>query len=55
MPTNEQRVAALEVKSAADDQTLRVVIAEIGETADQALERSGFDRADESILVVVFK
>ena len=55
MSSNKQRVAALESKSAAGDQSLRVVLAEVGETEDQVLARLGIDRADESVLVVVFK
>lgn len=54
MPSNEQRVAALEAKSVAGDQSLRVVIAEVGETADQALERMGVDRTEEHVIVVAF-
>jgi len=54
MPSNEQRVAALEAKSNAGDQSLRVVVAEVGEPGDQALERLGVDGIEEHVIVVTF-
>jgi hypothetical protein len=54
MPTNEQRVAALEAKSGVGDQSRRLVIAEVGEIAEQVLERLGIEPNAKRVLVVTF-
>jgi hypothetical protein len=50
----ERRIDALEKDENATSVNLRVVIAEIGETADQALRREGVEPAADNVLVVVF-
>lgn len=50
----EKRIEALEIDETAADQNLRVVIAELGETADQALQREGIAAGADNVLVVVF-
>ena len=50
----ERRVEALESDASQADRSLRVVIAEPGETADQALHRLGIERGADNVLLVVF-
>jgi hypothetical protein len=52
--TIEKRIEALENDEAAADQNLRVIIAEPGETADQARSREGIEPDADNVLVVVF-
>jgi len=52
--TIERRIEALEIDATGADRNLRVVIAEIGETADQALRREGIEAGADNVLVVVF-
>lgn len=53
-PNFERRITALESDASRSDNNLRVVIAEPGETADQALHRMSIERGAENVLVVVF-
>jgi hypothetical protein len=50
----EKRVEALEVDATRADHNLQVVIAEPGETAQQARQRLGIDSDADSVLVVMF-
>ena len=49
------RLAALEIDASRADHNLQVVIAEPGETSDQALRRVGIDAAASDVMVVVFE
>ncbi len=51
----EKRVEALEIDASRADHNLQVVIAEPGETSDQALRRVGIDAAASDVMVVVFE
>jgi hypothetical protein len=51
----ERRVEALEANAGRADKSMRVVVAEIGETADQALHRLGIEADAKDVLVVVFE
>jgi hypothetical protein len=53
MPTNKQRVMALEKKARAVGWNRRVIIAKVGETAEQARKREGVG-PDESVVIVTF-
>ncbi len=53
MPTNHQRVVALEKKANAGTWNRRVIIAKVGETAEQARTREGVG-PDESVVIVTF-
>lgn len=50
----EKRIESLETRASRADHNLQLVIAEIGETADQALTRLGVEPDDGNVLVVVF-
>ena len=50
-----KRVEALEIDASRADHNLQVVIAEPGETSDQALRRVGIDAAASDVMVVVFE
>ena len=52
--TIEKRIEALEIDASHADLGLRVVIAELGETAEQALRREGMAAGADNVLVVVF-
>ena len=52
--TIEKRVEALEVDTKDADNNLHVVIAEPGETTDQARRREGIEPGADNVLVVVF-
>jgi|CXWL01.1.fsa_nt_gi hypothetical protein len=54
MANTEQRVAALEAAAAAVDHSVLVVIAESGETADQAQQRAGVEPGQQRVIVVTF-
>ena len=51
----EKRVEALEVDAGRADHNLQVVIAEHGETGEQARQRLGINRDAGNVLVVVFE
>lgn len=51
----EKRVEALEIDASRADHNLQVIIAEPGETTDQALRRVGIDAAASDVMVVVFE
>ena len=53
MPTNQQRVVALEKKATAGTWNRRVIIAKVGETAEQARAREGVG-PDDSVVIVTF-
>lgn len=50
----ERRVEALEIDASRADDNLQVVIAEPGETGDQALCRFGIERDAKNVMVVAF-
>ena len=50
----EKRVKALEVDASRADHNLQVIIAEPGETADQARQRLGITRDADNVLMVTF-
>ncbi len=50
----KNRITALESDASQADRSLRVVITEPGETANQALHRLGIERGADNVLVVVF-
>ena len=52
--TINKRLAALETAAMSTDYNLRLVIAEPGETADQARLRKGIEPDTDKVLVVVF-
>jgi len=52
--TIEKRIEALETEANRADQNLRLVIAELGETSEQALRRMGIKPDAKDVLVVVF-
>lgn len=49
-----KRVEALETDATRADHNLRVILAEPGETGDQARQRMGIDHDAKNIMVVVF-
>lgn len=50
----EKRVEALEIDASRADHNLQVIIAEPGETGDQARQRLGINRDADNVLVVTF-
>lgn len=56
MSNTEKRIATLENKSAAANNSRRVIIAKLGETAEQAFQREGIVADDRGkVFVVTFK
>lgn len=52
--TIEKRIESLETRASSADHNLRLVIAEPGETADQALRRVGIEPDAKGVMVVGF-
>lgn len=50
----ERRVEALEIDTSRADHNLQVIIAEPGETSEQAMSRFGIERDAKDVMVVVF-
>lgn len=50
----EKRVESLEIDASRADGNLQVIIAEPGETGEQARQRLGITRDEDSVLLVLF-
>ena len=54
MPSNEQRVAALETNATGGDESIRIIIGRLGETAAEAKRRDGGNSSERQVIVVTF-